>query len=646
MPRVKIDYIVSFSSEDEEHKASNLLSWDVSKKKWLCRKGESSASIVLQLIKAVQIESIFIGAHHASLVEVLVGRSETPDDPYEVLVPSCVFVSARDSRSDTPVERVRNFTADQLAAAARGQRWDRVRLVCTQPYNRHCQFGLSFIHIFEPEHLEQGTSAAGSSDKRLDIKESNANPSLPKRLFNLETYSSDEDEFKPGQLFAKYQSKESDRVHINTETQIRQANSNALKNITDTTTKLAKTPISKTCNKRDDNNSPRENDKKRQRNDVLYTKDDERPHDKIDRIVKEHKDNNNIEREDINIKTRKGIDTQLKRNSNKMNDSAKTKPDHKYSIKETKHTERKSTDVNINKRDNSSERVQSDHKRAKLSSAAGVGGGSVLRGVVFSISGYQHPRRGAVRALALAMGARYRPDYTPDCTHLLCAFPNTPKLREIRSSAAGARVVAVRAEWVEDCHRQGRRLEWRPYAIERHVADDTGHSDAGSPHDDSGEDTEDEIERVQRSLEVRDERDSDVTMEARAKRKSDSGDSDVTVEERVADSDDSDVTLEETRAECRPTLRADQLLGDFLEGCTVRVSRGAPCRAELERYLRAYGALLLPEKADIEPDIVVCEARPYNTSSTHSSGTAHVRPEWVWHCHERRRRLCLDDYLV
>ncbi|VVC98247.1 unnamed protein product [Leptidea sinapis] len=613
MPRVKIDYIVSFSSEDEasinlfymcEHKASNLLSWDVSKKKWLCRKGESSASIVLQLIKAVQIESIFIGAHHASLVEVLVGRSETPDDPYEVLVPSCVFVSARDSRSDTPVERVRNFTADQLAAAVRGQRWDRVRLVCTQPYNRHCQFGLSFIHIFEPEHLEQGTSAAGSSDKRLDIKESNANPSLPKRLFNLETYSSDEDEFKPGQLFAKYQSKESDKVHINTETQIRQANSNALKNITDTTTKLAKTPISKTCNKRDDNNSPRENDKKRQRNDVLYTKDDERPHDKIDRIVKEHKDNNNIEREDINIKTRKGTDTQLKRNSNKMNDSAKTKPDHKYSIKETKHTERKSTDVNINKRDNSSERVQSDHKRAKLSSAAEeVGGGSVLRGVVFSISGYQHPRRGAVRALALAMGARYRPDYTPDCTHLF---------------AAGARVVAVRAEWVEDCHRQGRRLEWRPYAIERHVADDTGHSDAGSPHDDSGEDTEDEIERVQRSLEVRDERDSDVTMEARAKRKSDSGDSDVTVEKRVADSDD-----------------------------TVRgFPGGVHCESVPRGALPSRVGALPTSQTDIEPDIVVCEARPFNTSSTHSSGAAHVRPEWVWHCHERRRRLCLDDYLV
>lgn len=57
----------------------------------------------------------------------------------QVLVPSCVFVSPAESRRAEAVERVRSFSAAQLAAGARAQRWDRVRLVCSQPYNKHCK---------------------------------------------------------------------------------------------------------------------------------------------------------------------------------------------------------------------------------------------------------------------------------------------------------------------------------------------------------------------------------------------------------------------------------------------------------------------------------------------------------------------------
>lgn len=45
--------------------------------------------------------------------------------------------------------------------------------------------------------------------------------------------------------------------------------------------------------------------------------------------------------------------------------------------------------------------------------------GSVLRGVVFALSGYVNPRRAAVRDAALRLGARYRPDWGPGCTHLV-----------------------------------------------------------------------------------------------------------------------------------------------------------------------------------------------------------------------------------
>ncbi|NXW11126.1 TRPC2 protein, partial [Fregetta grallaria] len=44
--------------------------------------------------------------------------------------------------------------ADFLALAV-GQKWDRLRLTCSQPFSKHGQFGLSFIRVrtpLDPEH--------------------------------------------------------------------------------------------------------------------------------------------------------------------------------------------------------------------------------------------------------------------------------------------------------------------------------------------------------------------------------------------------------------------------------------------------------------------------------------------------------------
>lgn len=54
-------------------------------------------------------------------------------------------------------------------------------------------------------------------------------------------------------------------------------------------------------------------------------------------------------------------------------------------------------------------------------------------GVVFVLSGFVNPERGILRSQALEMGAEYRPDWNSDCTLLVCAFPNTPKFRQVES---------------------------------------------------------------------------------------------------------------------------------------------------------------------------------------------------------------------
>lgn len=48
----------------------------------------------------------------------------------------------------------------------------------------------------------------------------------------------------------------------------------------------------------------------------------------------------------------------------------------------------------------------------------------LLEGVTFVISGYQNPLRASLRTKAIEMGARYKPDWDPSCTHLMYGFTN------------------------------------------------------------------------------------------------------------------------------------------------------------------------------------------------------------------------------
>lgn len=57
--------------------------------------------------------------------------------------------------------------------------------------------------------------------------------------------------------------------------------------------------------------------------------------------------------------------------------------------------------------------------KAKSQSAEQVPFNRIMEGVVFVLSGFQNPFRGELRDKALAMGAKYRPDWTPDSTHLM-----------------------------------------------------------------------------------------------------------------------------------------------------------------------------------------------------------------------------------
>lgn len=126
--------------------ADNILSID-SSKKWKCRNpGEKNVVIVLQLEKASLITGVDVGNEHSAYVEILVSRSENKDD-FKVLLTMCSFMTPVESRQSQNVNKVRMFSKNDLSKPECDEKWDRIKIVCTQPFNKHVQYGLNFINF-------------------------------------------------------------------------------------------------------------------------------------------------------------------------------------------------------------------------------------------------------------------------------------------------------------------------------------------------------------------------------------------------------------------------------------------------------------------------------------------------------------------
>ncbi|XP_041032609.1 DNA repair protein XRCC1 [Carcharodon carcharias] len=166
MPEIKLQHVVSCSSEDSTHKADNLLKPDTYRK-WKCSElGEKQASVILQFEKAEHIHRIDVGNEGSAFVEVLVGNSTSAcEQDFEVILVSSFFMSPTESRSGTTLNRVRMFGPDKLAKAALSKKWDRVKVVCTQPYSKNLAYGLSFIRFYStPDDAEK---LAGPSSPKI-----------------------------------------------------------------------------------------------------------------------------------------------------------------------------------------------------------------------------------------------------------------------------------------------------------------------------------------------------------------------------------------------------------------------------------------------------------------------------------------------
>ncbi|XP_057294983.1 uncharacterized protein LOC130623513 [Hydractinia symbiolongicarpus] len=146
---VRIIDVIRCSSEDPYNPASNLLRKSADSKKWLCAKTNKSdrVEIEFQLEKAVCISFIDLGNYGSHSANILVSHSMRCQEEFVTLIPMFNFMSVQESKQGINKMKVMMFKKINMMADVKERTWDRVKIVCRQPYAIGKQFGLSFLCI-------------------------------------------------------------------------------------------------------------------------------------------------------------------------------------------------------------------------------------------------------------------------------------------------------------------------------------------------------------------------------------------------------------------------------------------------------------------------------------------------------------------
>ncbi|XP_065084161.1 DNA repair protein XRCC1 [Ochlerotatus camptorhynchus] len=563
MPNVILKSVESFSSEDPNFPASNLLAKEA--RKWKCREaGEKSASVVLRLEKPLTIHGIDVGNEHSAFIEVLVARSGPTNPEFKEILLMSSFMTPIESRNSTSSNRVRCFTASALVEPVAREQWDLVKIICTQPFNSRVQYGVAFVTLHTANVEKKHDKPLVPEKFKKQIQEVIRTQEQPKVMklgrFTIREESPDspdEGNISASALFNRWKESRTGLASpkaansstktsvLSTAAAIRNASTPAGVRNRQSTPVVNKKPVSitpKTKPRLFDDDDDGEDDAKslnRNRESLLYDKDDDKPNEKLekkiaeDRARQQREKDAKVEKEkrDRSLSEKKGKthdssapkfkdflfddppvsknhssekkskessaseDKRHRSRSPQANGSSPDKHQRKRrDSKEDDHREKKSFSDARQKRPSespattknqpsSSGKERSASKRPKLQfsddeeearekskrkPATYKPFNKLLENVVLVISGIQNPGRANLRNQAIALGAKYKSDWDPSCTHLICAFKNTPKYNQVRGKGK-----IIKKDWIERCHALQKRLSWRKFALDSSEAEQT-----------------------------------------------------------------------------------------------------------------------------------------------------------------------------
>ncbi|XP_076366956.1 DNA repair protein XRCC1 isoform X2 [Tachypleus tridentatus] len=613
MPPIEIKHIVSFSSEDKVHKAENLIKPETYRK-WKCASpGENQASVVVQFEKASEIYSIDIGNEGSAFIEILVRRSSGPSQEFQVslflekfltfkclvLLVASSFMTPLESRQGTNLNRVRMFGPEKLSLHASNQKWDIAKIVCTQPFNKNTQFGISFIKFHsKPDSTTTEDEVSGE----LQIQ--------PKKIgaFMLKPSETSENDLSVGSWFAKRKdNKELDPV--TGPAAIREASSLA-----------AAVLFSSASNSNSYKPSKQKHNEKRNNGGS----------------------SSEPVKQNLLASTKQSSDEKYKRKSYiKEKTTSSPKPNEQKCIgkESSKNIVKRKRKNSPEEEETPSNKVAKETKRFHKVKERPFN--QIMKKVVFVLSGFQNPFRSELRDKACALGARYKGDWDDSCTHLVSAFVNTPKYTQVLSK--GGRIVTK--HWILDCHKKSKLLPWREYKLGNYSRNNTTEEDSGSEEDKSTIIQENLMDEFNEGTDV-ESVDTEVDTEDEIK---------IVQEEKVTESiyeEDTDIDEDGGSEDAKPDTSHLPLphIPDFFRNKVFFLygEFSPEDRRVLLRYIKGHCGSIEEYMSDHVQYVVTLAQwdKNFDEALDENSSLVFVRPRWIYVCSKKGKMMPCQPYVV
>ncbi|KAL3308172.1 X-ray repair complementing defective repair in Chinese hamster cells 1, partial [Cichlidogyrus casuarinus] len=138
-----------------EYPASNLLKPNGFAKWQINDQNIEKAIVEFRLPQCVQISRIDLGNNSSGIVEILVKRTAAGDSSeLKNLLPAVTLMSPGDAKSNKNCNKVVIFGNEKFVSTVASEKWDFIRVVCSQPFNKNLRYGLSFIKFYSPESVK------------------------------------------------------------------------------------------------------------------------------------------------------------------------------------------------------------------------------------------------------------------------------------------------------------------------------------------------------------------------------------------------------------------------------------------------------------------------------------------------------------
>ncbi|KYQ58266.1 DNA repair protein XRCC1 [Trachymyrmex zeteki] len=455
---VKFEKIISCSSEHPKFPAANLLqrnseNW---KATWRCSKpGEMLAHVIFQLAEPSYITGVDIGNYQSCVVIVTGSTSSEPDN--WIVIINHQFMTNDEAANDKFKDQVQLFTKRELNPDTLKIKFDRIKVTCMQSANLKVLFGLSYIILRSDPTIDLGLDVFG----KFKLKQ----PHVVKT---------------PIEMMKEKILNKTENTKTNYKTELReQIKKDSMENFVkcQQEQKLIKRPLLEKLEAGEADQIFGKNDKTQPQ----CSKDKDKIVNKSPKITKNESNDKivrtpfgdvipscNVNANKNNIKnTAQDSPSSKKRPSIKLDDS----PNAKFNGRK----KQKCSECCADSQDRlctTCQRLPEPKEPIKNAPSQASNHVSVKRSfkelfndVTFSLSGYVNPQRDEIRRKALDMGAKYIPDpntTNKKCTHLICAFKNTPKYQQFKNHTK-----IVSHTFIEECFDKKKRFPWRRYALDQ-----------------------------------------------------------------------------------------------------------------------------------------------------------------------------------